>query len=382
MTRAHWVMAGILLAMLGAIPAGADAVKENIYVLGIHIGNADGVLFGLTNSYDQRKEAHPAAATLIRRQLRWTSEVAGRLGLGTEDIDRLEKRLDGLTFAQMRSSVAVIVTRLRTDVGKKYNAKAGPIFSLGVQITAVQGVLRLIENVRSEERERWRSTLVSAAESADSNVRSNSLEVPQGVIADLVRKARSDPFSDVAGAADKAATDWQKEFGSAPAWSPSSLATPKAPSRRQPAPVQSTTRLSTPTHSGSTSHPGASAVVPSLRSGAPSNTVGNGNHGAPVALAVWSKTWKSDWGDMVLQASGGHVSGTFTWKKGTLEGDVSPDGRRITGQWTQQPTRKPPSDAGAFEFTLLGNGRSFSGHWWYGFDKTRKPSGNWTGTAK
>lgn len=96
----------------------------------------------------------------------------------------------------------------------------------------------------------------------------------------------------------------------------------------------------------------------------------------------WGKTWKTDWGEMVLQVSGSHVTGTFTHKKGKIEGDLSPDGKRLTGRWTQEPTRTAPNDAGAFDFTLASDSRSFTGKWWYGFDTSTNADGGWSATAK
>jgi hypothetical protein len=101
-----------------------------------------------------------------------------------------------------------------------------------------------------------------------------------------------------------------------------------------------------------------------------------------AGAASWARTWNTGWGDVVLQVSGNSVTGTFTHKDGKLEGQLSADGRKLTGRWTQAPTRKAPNDAGAFEFTLGEDGKRFTGRWWYGFDTSKAADGSWSGTAK
>ena len=64
---------------------------------------------------------------------------------------------------------------------------------------------------------------------------------------------------------------------------------------------------------------------------------------------------------MMLTQSGSTVSGTYDYRGGRITGAVT--GNRLTGTWSQSPSYQPPSDAGDVEFTLSGDGRSFTGRW-------------------
>ncbi len=93
--------------------------------------------------------------------------------------------------------------------------------------------------------------------------------------------------------------------------------------------------------------------------------------------ADFGGAWNSAWGRIVLQFVGRKATGTFAHKNGTLEGELSVDGKTLTGWWTQAPSRQPPNAAGAFSFRLAPDGRSFSGEWKYGRDGS---GGAWNGT--
>jgi hypothetical protein len=95
---------------------------------------------------------------------------------------------------------------------------------------------------------------------------------------------------------------------------------------------------------------------------------------------TWSGMWESaEWGEMTLTQSGSRVTGTYVYQSGRIEGTVT--GAVLKGRWTEVPTRKGPSDAGAFEFTLTADGKSFKGRWNYAGSPTSW-STNWNGTCK
>jgi|GEM_PF-5417967 len=98
-----------------------------------------------------------------------------------------------------------------------------------------------------------------------------------------------------------------------------------------------------------------------------------------TAGGAWEGTWNSAWGAMSFQVQGNRVTGTYAHKQGQLDGELSADGLRLKGRWQQEPSRQPPKDAGIFEFTLAPDGKTFSGHWWYGLDATAAASGKWNG---
>jgi len=85
----------------------------------------------------------------------------------------------------------------------------------------------------------------------------------------------------------------------------------------------------------------------------------------------WEGEWDSNWGKMVLTQTGGAVAGTYTWDKGRITGTVA--GNMLIGTWAETPSYAPNKDAGAIEFTMSEDGKTFTGKWCYG------SSGSWSG---
>jgi LCCL domain len=93
---------------------------------------------------------------------------------------------------------------------------------------------------------------------------------------------------------------------------------------------------------------------------------------------TWSGTWDTEWGKMALTQSGAVVAGTYTHDSGHINGRVS--GRKLIGRWTEAPTRKGPSDAGAVELTMSNDGKRVTGRWTYDGSPTAWNT-NWSGTC-
>src|SRR4051812_14597917 len=79
--------------------------------------------------------------------------------------------------------------------------------------------------------------------------------------------------------------------------------------------------------------------------------------------STWTGTWNSDWGVMTLTQTGSKVVGKYVHDDGRIVGTAS--GGKFKGRWTELPTRKGPSDAGAAEFTMSRSGKAFTGRWTY-----------------
>jgi hypothetical protein len=110
-------------------------------------------------------------------------------------------------------------------------------------------------------------------------------------------------------------------------------------------------------------------------SGPPPTTVRpstSGSSGSPGSSTCngWAGNWNTDFGSMQLNVSGNNVTGTYNYKGGKITGTIS--GNQLNGEWSQQPSYNPPSDAGDLQFTLASGGGSFSGQWRYG------SSGSWS----
>jgi hypothetical protein len=91
----------------------------------------------------------------------------------------------------------------------------------------------------------------------------------------------------------------------------------------------------------------------------------------------WTGTWDTEWGVMTLTQSGSQVTGTYPHDTGHIAGTVT--GNLLKGRWTELPTRKGPSDAGAVELTMSADGKTLTGRWNYAGSPTSWNT-NWNGT--
>lgn len=81
---------------------------------------------------------------------------------------------------------------------------------------------------------------------------------------------------------------------------------------------------------------------------------------------TWAGSWDSNWGLMTLTGDASGMEGTYTHDAGRISADVVPGaGAVYRGVWSEAPTYTGPRDAGALEFTVSADGRSFTGNWSY-----------------
>ena len=207
------VVAGLCLP--GAVQA--DVVKHDVYILGIHLGNADGVLFGLTNSYDTSKKAHPKALPLLKRQWVWSIDLAKKLGLPTDQLEALDKDMDKLEFRDMRSRLQGILTRYRSLLAGNIAPKADDIFELSLDFTMVGGILTLAKNVRPAEVQGWRDKAASRSEKLAPNIRANKLEATVSLASEYTKRIRAgESLGDLDKFSDTVLKKWQDDFLEAP----------------------------------------------------------------------------------------------------------------------------------------------------------------------
>jgi hypothetical protein len=94
----------------------------------------------------------------------------------------------------------------------------------------------------------------------------------------------------------------------------------------------------------------------------------------------WSGTWETDFGTMQLLQVGSSVTGTYTFRDGSLSGELA--GTTLSGTWAEVD----PSDAsclsGDLEFTMLEDCSSFVGSYWCGPRSSGGASGPWNGSAQ
>ena len=89
-------------------------------------------------------------------------------------------------------------------------------------------------------------------------------------------------------------------------------------------------------------------------------------------------TYKTAWGDLVLNLKGNTVTGYYSHDNGKISGTIS--GKTVSGTWSEAPTYAGNRDSGKFVWKFTDDFSSFSGTWGYGGSSTG--SGGWSGTKK
>ena len=98
---------------------------------------------------------------------------------------------------------------------------------------------------------------------------------------------------------------------------------------------------------------------------------------ASAPTGIWSGTWETTYGTMVLYQSGNQVTGNYEHSNGIIVGTVS--GNVLYGTWSEAPTYTAPDDAGDVQLTISPSGTTFTGSWRYG--SSGGWAGSWTGTT-
>ena len=88
-------------------------------------------------------------------------------------------------------------------------------------------------------------------------------------------------------------------------------------------------------------------------------------------------TYKTAWGDLVLDLKGNTVTGNYPHDKGKISGTIS--GNFVSGTWSEAPTYTGNVDSGKFVWTFTDDFSAFSGT--YGYGKSSN-GGAWSGTKK
>lgn len=93
----------------------------------------------------------------------------------------------------------------------------------------------------------------------------------------------------------------------------------------------------------------------------------------PQVTSVWSGSWETNFGDLVMTQSVSSISGSYSHDAGSLTGVVS--GNTLSGRWVES------DDEGTFSFTMDSAGKSFSGSWQ---ETSPDPNqgGNWDGSKQ
>ncbi len=87
--------------------------------------------------------------------------------------------------------------------------------------------------------------------------------------------------------------------------------------------------------------------------------------------------WNTNFGVLEISIQGNKFTGHYPHDKGRIGGDVSKDGTKLIGYWSEAPSYKAPKDRGKLLFKLNPDKKSFQGVWAYG---DKQPSQEWKGT--
>ena len=95
------------------------------------------------------------------------------------------------------------------------------------------------------------------------------------------------------------------------------------------------------------------------------------NKPAPAKATLSSRTFATDFNDMVFHLDGNKVTGTYAYRNGRIEGTLN--GHTLTGRWTQDNAK------GRLVFVFNDNFTAFTGKWSY---NDAEPNGKWDGKVK
>lgn len=115
----------------------------------------------------------------------------------------------------------------------------------------------------------------------------------------------------------------------------------------------------------------------SVWNGTKTNAGSGVNTNSPVASNPVANTplvtgvYNTDFNEMTLQQSGSHVTGTYMYSNGRIDGTIN--GNTLTGWWYQD------NGKGRLIFVFNSNFSAFTGKWSYNGDE---PSGKWDGSRK
>ena len=118
-----------LILLLSGSPAKADEIKRALFVLGIHMGGAEGVAVEFVGDATKDK---PGAIALIKRTVKDSIDVADVLKLPTDGLKSLQADIDKTTFLDMATRLAKIRLEMQANAGKLINPGAGAFFIVGV----------------------------------------------------------------------------------------------------------------------------------------------------------------------------------------------------------------------------------------------------------
>lgn len=192
--------------------ARADEVKRALFVLGIHMGGAEGVAVEFIGDPPREK---PGAIMLIRRTVTDSINVAAVLKLPTGGLKALLADVDKASFADMAKRLGDLRLELQKAADKSINPGAAAFFIMGVHQSGAERVALGARAFRREDKP-GTSALIERqlVRMADGTGTIKVTLKPVLEIQDNLGKGAS--FADVSAQLERLRLKWQDELAAQP----------------------------------------------------------------------------------------------------------------------------------------------------------------------
>lgn len=204
-------MLSLAIVLVGQT-ARADEVKRALFVLGIHLGNGEGVATEFVGDPPAQK---PGAIALIKRSVKDSFDVAEKLKLPSAGLKTLLDEVDRLSFAEMAKRLGDLRLEIQSAAAKTINPGAGAFFIMGVHQS---GAERLATGAAGFARKDKPGTealierqLLRMADGAP------IIKVTVKTVLDIqANMAKGATFAELASQLEKLRLAWQDELGAQP----------------------------------------------------------------------------------------------------------------------------------------------------------------------
>jgi hypothetical protein len=203
-----------LLVLASTPTVRADEIKRALFVLGIHMGGAEGVAVGFAG---KPTKDHPGAMALMQRNLRWSIDVADALKLPSTGLkallDDVEK--DKVSFADMAKRLGAMRLETQASAAKSINPGAGAFYIMGVHESGGEGLALGAKDFRREDKPGTSALIARQLKWLTEGT--DTIKVSKKTVLDIQDAFdKGDSFADLAGRFEKLRLKWQDELGAQP----------------------------------------------------------------------------------------------------------------------------------------------------------------------
>lgn len=134
---------------LSTAHARADEIKRALFVLGIHMGGAEGVALEVVGDSPRER---PGAIALIKRTVTDSINVADVLKLPTTGLKSLLADVDRTSFADMAKRLAELRLEMQANAAKNINPGAGAFYAMGVHQSGAERIALQASGFRRDDK--------------------------------------------------------------------------------------------------------------------------------------------------------------------------------------------------------------------------------------